>query len=104
MTSIQQQLTRIEAAVNQLHNVSLNTFHYMFAPPMSNLSQPSAKELCTNTYDTHDRPEGQSWCRVLGLHLKDDLVTACHINKQKWPAQCAVSLLEPMLLKGIASV
>ena len=83
---IRQQLTRIEAA-------SLNTFHHMFAPSISDLTQRSklVKKLCTETYNAYDRPNGQLWCMVLGRYLQDDMIKACHIYKRSWPAQTAVS-------------
>ncbi|DBA99330.1 TPA: hypothetical protein ACH3X3_011934 [Trebouxia sp. C0006] len=60
MIDMRQQLTRIEAA-------TLNTFHHMFAPSISDLSQRSklAKRICTTTYNADDRPAGQLWCMVL---------------------------------------
>ena len=86
MTAIQQQLAGIEAT-------SLNTFHHMFAPSTSDLSQRSTllKRLCTTTYNANSRPNGKLWCMVLGQYLNDDLIRACHIYKRSWPARCAVS-------------
>ena len=86
MIDMRQQLTRIEAA-------TLNTFHHMFAPSISDLSQRSklAKRICTTTYNADDRPAGQLWCMVLGRYLQDDMIKASHIYKQDWPAQTAVS-------------
>ncbi|KAL0055572.1 hypothetical protein WJX82_001984 [Trebouxia sp. C0006] len=55
-----QQLTRIEAA-------TLNTFHHMFAPSISDLSQRSR-------------------------YLQDDMIKASHIYKRDWPAQTAAQL------------
>ncbi|DBA85217.1 TPA: hypothetical protein ACH3X2_005922 [Trebouxia sp. C0005] len=67
MIDIRQQLARIEAA-------TLNTFHHMFAPSISDLSQRSklVKRICTTTYNANDRPAGQLWCMVLGRYLQDD--------------------------------
>lgn len=86
MIDMRQQLTRIEAA-------TLNTFHHMFAPSISDLSQRSklAKRICTTTYNADDRPAGQLWCMVSGRYLQDDMIKASHIYKQDWPAQTAVS-------------
>ena len=86
MVDMCQQLARIEAA-------TLNTFHHMFAPSISDLSQRSklAKRICTTTYNADDRPAGQLWCMVLGRYLQDDMIKASHIYKQDWPAQTAVS-------------
>lgn len=86
MIDLRQQLARIEAA-------TLNTFHHMFAPSISDLSQRSklAKRICTTTYNVDDRPAGQLWCMVLGRYLQDDMVKASHIYKRDWPAQTAVS-------------
>ena len=86
MIDMRQQLARIEAA-------TLNTFHHMFAPSISDLSQRSklAKRICTTTYNADDRPAGQLWCMVLGRYLRDDMIKASHIYKQDWPAQTAVS-------------
>ncbi|KAA6425416.1 MAG: hypothetical protein FRX49_04909 [Trebouxia sp. A1-2] len=84
---IRQQLARIEAA-------TLNTFHHMFAPSISDLSQRSkwAKMICTTTYNADDRPAGQLWCMVLGRYLQDDMIKASHIYKRDWPAQTAALL------------
>ena len=86
MVDMRQQLARIEAA-------TLNTFHHMFAPSISDLSQRSklAKRICTTTYNADDRPAGQLWCMVLGRYLRDDMIKASHIYKRDWPAQTAVS-------------
>jgi len=86
MIDIRQQLTRIEAA-------TLNTFHHMFAPSISDLSQRSklVKRICTTTYNANDRPAGQLWCMVLGRYLQDDMIKAIYIYKRDWPAQTAVS-------------
>ncbi|DBA95588.1 TPA: hypothetical protein ACH3X3_013437 [Trebouxia sp. C0006] len=87
MVDMRQQLVRIEAA-------TLNTFHHMFAPSISDLSQRSklAKRICTTTYNVDDRPAGQLWCMVLGRYLQDDMVKASHIYKRDWPAQIAALL------------
>ena len=86
MIDICQPLARIEAA-------TLNTFHHMFAPSISDLSQRSqlAKRVCTTTYNADDRPAGQLWCMVLGRYLQVDMIKARHNYKQDWPAQTAVS-------------
>ncbi|KAL0049190.1 hypothetical protein WJX82_008489 [Trebouxia sp. C0006] len=60
MVDMRQQLVRIEAA-------TLNTFHHMFAPSISDLSQRSR-------------------------YLQDDMVKASHIYKRDWPAQIAALL------------
>ena len=91
MVDMRQQLARIEAA-------TLNTFHHMFAPSISDLSQRSklAKRICTTTYNADDRPAGQLWCMVLGRYLQDDMIKASHIYKRNWPAQTAVSSQFPL--------
>ncbi len=85
MIDLRQQLARIEAA-------TLNTFHHMFAPSISDLSQGSklAKRICTTTYNADDRTAGQLWCMVLGRYLQDDMIKASHIYKRDWPVQTAV--------------
>lgn len=87
IVDMRQQLARIEAA-------TLNTFHHMFAPSISDLSQCSklAKRICTTTYNADDRPAGQLWCMVLGRYLQDDMIKASHIYKRDWPAQTAAQL------------
>ena len=99
MIDMRQQLARIEAA-------TLNTFHHMFAPSISDLSQPSklAKRICTTTYNANDRPAGQLWCTVLGRYLQDDMIKASHIYKRDWPAQTAVTLSFACLLLQLLSV
>ncbi|KAA6429218.1 MAG: hypothetical protein FRX49_00614 [Trebouxia sp. A1-2] len=76
MIDIRQQLARIEAA-------TLNTFHHMFAPSISDLSQRSklVKRICTTTYNANDRPAGQLW-----------MIKTSHIYKRDWPAHTAALL------------
>jgi len=80
------QLTRIE-------QTSLNTFHQMFAPSISDMSQRSnlTTKACTDAYNPKGCPAEKLWCMVLGRYLDSSLIAAAHIYRRRWPVITAVS-------------